>query len=296
MIKLKQTLKYFEYQILKIRSLIISDSYFLSARLKRIYGYKPDIRNPVTLNEKICHRLIYNRDPLFTSLADKLAVRKHISLRTNKVELVPLIGVYNDIREIEPCALPNKFVMKCNHDSGSVIICHDKETFDFPMAMKKINHCLRKNMYYKTREWQYKNIKPVILCEKYIDIYTSQRREVTPEMLRVHCFHGTVGFIEADYSDAKGNEYINVFDSFWNLQPFNMEYPNTPYVVPKPRLLHQAVLASQELSEGIDYCRVDLIVLEQKIYFSEITLSPRRGMLIISPVQWDTTLGRMWTL
>ncbi|QDI08576.1 hypothetical protein electrica_02456 [Klebsiella electrica] len=294
--KFNALLKYSEYQIKKLRSYIISDRRFHAGRLQRIYGSRPDLKHPVTLNEKICHRMIYDHNPLYTLLADKLAVREYIDARSQHIKTVPLLGIYRNVNEIDFSQLPDKFVLKCNHDSGSTIICLDKYTFNVPRALRQLNSALKKNMYYRTREWQYKHIPPVILCESYIDLFSHGKREITPEMLRLHCFHGSVGFIEADFMDADGKEYINVFDRYWQLLPFQMEYPSTPYEVPEPQALHQAIASAQELANDIDYCRVDLMLLRDTIYFSEITLSPRRGKLIINPAQWDTILGEMWRL
>jgi hypothetical protein len=100
-------------------------------------------------------------------------------------------------------------------------------------------------MYYTTREWQYKSITPVILCEKYRYFFWGGEKK-TPEMLRIHCFHGVACFVEADFSDESGNEYINVYDRSWKLQPFQMEYPNTPDAVEEPRLFYNAIIAAQE--------------------------------------------------
>lgn len=151
-------------------------------------------------------------------------------------------------------------------------------------------------MYYTTREWQYKNIQPVILCEMYLDIFFNKDRNVTPEMLRVHCFHGVACFIEDDFTDSDGNGFINVYDRSWNLQAFQMEYPNTSFLVNESESFQQSVIAAQELAKEIDYCRVDLMLKGEDIYFSEITLSPKRSKLKITPAIWDTKLGSMWDL
>ena len=115
-------------------------------------------------------------------------------------------------------------------------------------------------------------------------------------MIRIHCFHGVACFIEADFTDSDGNEFINVYDRAWNLQPFQMEYPNTPLPVDEPESFHKSVIAAQDLAKEIDYCRVDLMLKGDDIYFSEITLSPKRGKLKITPSIWDAKLGSMWDL
>lgn len=229
-------------------------------------------------------------------LADKLAVREYVLSRTQRLKIVPLIGVYRRVEHIDMTKLPHKFVLKCNHDSGSAIICTNKAEFDLKKSQNRLRLALKRNLYYTTREWQYKNIPPVILCEKYIDLFNDTDKNTTPEMLRIHCFHGVAQFVEADFTDESGNGFINVYDRHWQLQPFQMEYPNTPQDIPKPASYQEALLAAQELALGIDYCRVDLMLTRDEIYFSEITLSPKRGKLTITPPEWDARLGEMWQM
>lgn len=274
----------------------MTDLNFHTAKLKKTSGITPDIKSPTTLSEKICHRLVYDHNNLYTMLADKLAVREYVASRTTRVKVVPLIGVYRRFSHIDFSILPDQFVLKCNHDSGSTIICTNKNQFNYRQARKKLTLALKKNLYYTTREWQYKNITPVILCEPYVDLFNNADRNSTPEMLRIHCFHGVAHYVEADFTDDRGREFINVYDRHWNLQPFQMEYSNTPVAPGEPKLFREALLAAQELAKGLDYCRIDLMLKSDEIYFSEITLSPKRGKLRISPLEWDTKLGDIWQL
>ncbi|HDS5351257.1 TPA: glycosyl transferase, partial [Enterobacter asburiae] len=163
-------LKYTEYLIRKCRSFLVTDLHFHTVRLKKSTGETPDINSPTTLSEKICHRLVYDHNNFYTMLADKLAVRAYVSSRTTRVKTVPLIGVYTRPSQIDFSILPDKFVLKCNHDSGSTIICTNKAQFNEKEACKKLSLALKKNLYYTTREWQYKNITPSILCEPFVDL------------------------------------------------------------------------------------------------------------------------------
>ncbi|VGK01976.1 glycosyltransferase [Klebsiella pneumoniae] len=218
--KINYQIKYIEYLLRKCRTILTNDISFHADRLREISGTYPDLLNPVTLNEKICHRILFIHNPFYTLLADKLLVRQYVEKRTNLIKLIPLVGVYNRVDDIDFDKLPSKFVLKCNHDSGSAVICTDKTNIDPAKVKSKLKLSLKKNMYYTTREWQYKNIPPVILCEMYLDLFSSKHRNITPEMIRIHCFHGVACFIEADFTDSDGNEFINVYDRAWNLQPF----------------------------------------------------------------------------
>lgn len=294
--KINYHIKYIEYLFKKCRTIFTKDISFHTKRLSKVTGNYTNLFNPLTLNEKICHRLIFKRNPFYTMLADKLLVRDYVERHTNLVKLIPLVGVYHRVDDIDFDKLPNKFVLKCNHDSGSAIICTDRESFEPAKVINKLKLSLKKNMYYTTREWQYKNISPVILCEMYLDLFTNKSSSLTPEMLRIHCFHGVACFVEADFTDSNGRGFINVYDRAWNLQPFQMEFPNTPAPINEPESFHKAVIAAQELAKEIDYCRVDLMLKGEDVYFSEITLSPKRGKLKITPAIWDMKLGSMWDL
>ncbi|ECJ2444411.1 glycosyl transferase [Salmonella enterica subsp. diarizonae] len=294
--KLSYYLKYAEYLLRKYRTILTPDYSFHTNRLNKISGGVSDLKNPVTLSEKICHRILFDHNNLYTLLADKLAVREYVHSKTRQVKTIPIIGIYSRVSDIDFSKLPEKFVLKCNHDSGSTEICTNRQNFNTTTALNRLKLALKKNMYYTTREWQYKHIPPVILCEQYIDLFSNIDKNTTPEMLRIHCFHGVACFVEADFSDNNGNNFINVYDCSWELQPFQMEYPNTPYKISEPALFHKAIIASQELASEINYCRVDLMLHKDEVYFSELTLSPRRGKLNITPSSWDAKLGGMWNL
>ncbi|EQB3923860.1 TPA: glycosyl transferase, partial [Klebsiella pneumoniae] len=163
--KINYQIKYIEYLLRKCRTILTNDISFHADRLREISGTYPDLLNPVTLNEKICHRILFIHNPFYTMLADKLLVREYVEKRTNLIKLIPLVGVYNRVDDIDFDKLPSKFVLKCNHDSGSAVICTDKTNIDPAKVKSKLKLSLKKNMYYTTREWQYKNIPPVILCE-----------------------------------------------------------------------------------------------------------------------------------
>ncbi|MGU5952100.1 ATP-grasp fold amidoligase family protein [Klebsiella pneumoniae] len=294
--KIKYHLKYIEYLFRSFRTIFTDDVSFHAKKLNQIGFRNPDLINPLTLNEKICHRLIFERNSFHTMLADKVLVREYVKKKSKLVNLIPLVNIYKRVEDIDFEKLPSRFVLKCNHDSGSAVICTDRANLQRDSIINNLKLSLKKNMYYTTREWQYKNISPFIICEEYLDIFANKNRNVTPEMLRIHCFNGSPCFVEADFTDENGCEFINVYDTEWNLQPFQMEYPNTQTSVIKPEAFHKCIISAQELSKDIDYCRVDLMIKGKDIYFSEITLSPKRGKLIITPSIWDAKLGSMWNM
>lgn len=169
----------------------IPDEIYLKAVFKAETGYPLDLKQPKTYNEKLQWIKLYDRNPRYITLADKFKVRKYIKKNIGEKYLVPLIGVYNSPNEIPWSTLPNRFVLKCNHASGTNIICKNKNKLDIKKASKQLKTWLNYNQYWGAREWCYKDIKPCILCEEFIE--TSDGN--TPDDYKFMCFNGEPRFI-----------------------------------------------------------------------------------------------------
>lgn len=146
----------------------IDDKAYLKLMYYLIFDKKLNLNNSKTFNEKLQWLKLYDRNPLYTKLVDKYEVRKYIAQTIGEEYLIPLIGVWDKFDDIDFSTLPNQFVLKCTHDSGGLVICKNKSKLDIEVARKKINKCLRRNYYYSGREWPYKDVKPRIVCEKYM--------------------------------------------------------------------------------------------------------------------------------
>ncbi|HDI3023821.1 glycosyltransferase [Cronobacter sp. EKM101R] len=292
----KQSYKIIEYQFRALRTLFVSDENYRRRKFKKIFNKELNLSPPSTLNEKINYRMIFERDFFFTIIADKIAVRNYVEMMVGNKHLVPLLAVFDSLSIQDLEELPDSFVMKCNHDSGSAIICHDKSEIDKKKLVSHFARRLRMNPYYTNREWQYKNIKPQILVEKKLNIFAGKNQDITPEMFRVHCFHKKPMYIEADFTCMNGRQYVNIYDAHWKLQPFTLGYGNTPYDIERPCCLQDILDISAKLATCLDYCRVDLMVENEWVYFSEITLTPESGQLKFCPAEWDLRLGCLWDL
>ncbi|MBM1020681.1 MULTISPECIES: ATP-grasp fold amidoligase family protein [unclassified Enterobacter] len=293
---LKQRYKLIEYKLRALRTFFVSDEKYRRMKFRKIFNQDLDLSQPLTLNEKINYRMVFNRDFFLTIIADKIAVRDYVEMMVGDKHLVPLLAVFDKIRPHDFEGLPDSFVIKCNHDSGSSIICHDKRQLNKKRVVDHFNRRLRMNPYYTNREWQYKNIKPKILVERKLNVFDGKIQDVTPEMFRVHCFHKKPMYIEADFTCVNGKEYVNVYDPNWVLQPFTLGYGNTPYNIGRPGSLDEILDVAAKLATDLDYCRVDLMVENERVYFSEITLTPESGQLKFSPAEWDLRLGCLWDM
>lgn len=132
-------MKKVEYLLKKLRSVVISDKLYLTNKFRKKIGYTPNFDTPKSFNEKVNYRMIYDRNPLYTQLADKLAVREYVSRKIGDQYLVPILATYNDVNEINIDKLPERFVLKCNHDSGSSVICVNKAQFNLQKAKDKLS-------------------------------------------------------------------------------------------------------------------------------------------------------------
>lgn len=274
--------------------LFIPDLLYRKFIYKKNTGRKLNLTPPKTFNEKINYRILYDRKNIYTELADKIKVRKYVEEKIGNKYLIKCINTYTDTVSININELPDKFVLKCNHDAGSVIICKNKNDFNKKEAFEKLNAALKENMYDKTREWHYKNIPPKIICEEYIEIFNNDHNTLQPEDYKIHCFHGIVQFLEIQFQRFDERRYINIYDRKWNLLPFLMGYQNTPMDIPKPNKLEEIILLAEVLSKDFDYCRVDFYISKDRIYFGEITFTPCNGMDKFIPNEWDRKIGDLW--
>ncbi|EDR6016222.1 ATP-grasp fold amidoligase family protein [Salmonella enterica] len=297
MMKANWYYEYFRYLLRVFRHYLRSDKIYRVNKFRKDFGYSPNLSFPVTFNEKILYRMInpVNQE-LITQLADKLKVREYVE-KINPNILPVVYGVFDDVDYIDISSFPEKFVLKCNHDTGSFIICINKNSFDLENAKSKLSLHLKMNMYYKTREWQYKKIKPFIFCEEYINRHCMMCSGLIPDVFRFHCFDSDALYVEVEFIDDKNNHYTNIYDDRWNIQSVRLNgRPNTPSVIPKPDKFDEAILVAESLSKGLDYCRIDLYLTSTKIYFSEFTFAPNNGRERFSPVEWDATFGKSWNL
>lgn len=248
-------------------------------------GTKLDLKNPKTFNEKLQWLKLYDRNPLYTKLVDKYEVRKYIAETIGEEYLIPLIGVWDKFEEIDFSKLPNKFVLKCTHDSGGVVICKDKNNFDIETARKKINKALKRNYYYVHREWPYKNVKPRIICEEFIS-----DKETTPDDYKVLCFNGKAKLIMV-HIDRYGNHKLDNYDINWNKTTLAKDGPMSDSVYDKPKQFDNMISLSEILASNMSHARIDWFIVRDKLYFGEITLYEAGGFDNFDNKQDDYILG-----
>lgn len=144
----------------------MSDEEYLSRKYQLYFGQKLDLQNPQTFNEKLQWLKLYNRKPEYTVMVDKYKVREYIAQELGEEYLIPLLGVWDNPDEIDFDALPNQFVLKCNHNSGlGMCICKDKSELDISKVKVELRKGLKQDYYLTGREWPYKDVPRKIIAE-----------------------------------------------------------------------------------------------------------------------------------
>lgn len=290
--KIKQLIKnpYILFNYLGSKHLLnwVPDKIYLQLQFRARMNKKLNLKNPQTFNEKLQWLKLYDRDPKYIKLTDKLEVRKYINEKIGDKYLIPILGVYNDFDEIDFDQLPNQFVLKCTHDSGGVVICKDKSQFDIKKAKNKINKHFNRNYYYGKREWPYKFINPKIICEKYmVDDSGTELKD-----FKFMCFNGEPKcLLVASNRNRPGGLKIDFYDMEWNLLPFERHYPRSGIEIPKPKSFDEMVILARKLSENIPFVRVDFYEVNGQPYFGELTFYPGSGYLEFTPEKFDYLLG-----
>lgn len=262
--------------ILKKSLRFLPDKLYIKIYYRLRIGKKLNISNPITLNEKLQWLKFNYRFPLQSIVSDKLLVRDYVSKKIGSSYLIPLIGSWDSFDDISFTDFPKQFVLKCNHDSGRLVVCTDKKDFNMKKAKKKIEKSLKSNFYYIGREYQYRNIKPKIICEEFI----SENGNI-PMDYKIYCFNGKPDVIlvcKDRFSNHSHKASYLYFDHEWNFIPLNKGDENLQNVdVPKPKNLDIMLQIAKKLSQDFIFARIDLYNINGKIYFGEVTLSPNSG-------------------
>ena len=270
-------------------------SLYLKLLYKAATGEKCDLKHPVTFNEKLQWLKLHDRKPEYADMVDKYEVRKIIENSIGAEYLIPCYGVYNSFEEIDFSSLPDQFVLKCTHDSGSVIICKDKTEFDRAAAKQSLDASMKRNYYSTYREWPYKYVKPRIIAEKYmIDEYGDDLKDY-----KVMCFNGEAKVIEVHENRfTKGKEHTQTFyDRNWNKLPIIQE--GLMYVTDErraPAQLDKILALSEELAKDMYHARIDWYIINDKIYFGEITFYDGSGFETFPNKEDNVYLGSLLKL
>lgn len=258
-----------------------------------------NLKNPKTYNEKMQWMKLYNRNPLYTNLVDKIEVKKYVDNILGSGHTFPLLGSWDKPEDIDFESLPNEFVLKCNHNSAvGMAICKDKQKGVYTKAhggdkiyitkeqvIEGLHEGLSQDFYLGGREWPYKNVKRRVFAEQFMK---SDDGEPLKDY-KILCFDGEPKYIwvGSNYDPM----WFDLYSADWNNLHVKWGYEAGPEKLPKPEKLEELLEVARKLSQGIPHVRVDLYSIGGKTYFGEYTFFTWAGLMKLQPCKWDTILG-----
>lgn len=276
------------YRLLQQYFTWLPDKLYVMLMFRFKMGYWPNLKNPQTFSEKLQWLKLYNRRPEYTMMVDKYAVKDYVASIIGEEYIIPTLGVWDKPEDIEWDKLPEQFVLKTTHGGGStgVVICKDKSTFDKKKAISKLNSSMKQDIYRYLKEWPYKNVQRRIIAEKYI---VDENNELND--YKVFNFDGEPRMIEVDYNRFQGH-LRNLYDTDWERIHATLKYPSDPErEFTKPEVLEELKELCRKLSDGIPHVRSDFFIVDNKIYFGELTFYHGSGYEKTTPEEFNKTLG-----
>lgn len=278
----------------------LSDEHWCKLMWWNLTGKRLNLEDPKGFNEKLQWIKLYDRKPLYTQLADKYAVREFVANKIGEEYLIPLLGVWDNADDIDFEALPAEFVLKCTHNSNKgLYLCHDKRDIDEKEVRTKLNKVLRQKYYLLCREWPYKNIKPRIVCEKFMHDECNPNGSLTD--YKIFCFNGEPKFLNIglteDANGRKGTVKMIFLDLDFNVAPFQRsDHKIYDAKFQKPKNWDEMLRLTRILSEGFYFIRVDLYSINNHVYFSELTFFPGSGTGFFTPEEYEYKIGQYLVL
>ncbi len=268
----------------------LDDEEFVSRKYEAAMGTWCDLTSPVAFNEKLQWLKLYDHNPLYTVMADKVLSKEYVAERIGEKYIIPTLGVWKSPDEIDFATLPDRFVIKCNQNSGrGMYICKDKTKLDISLVKKGLAKGMKQDYYLAHREWPYKDIPRRIIAEQYLE--NSEVAGLTD--YKIHCFNGVPRFVlvcKDRFAETGLTE--DFFTPQWEHMDLKRpKIPNAIVDIPKPGKLDEMLSLAEKLSENIPFVRVDFYFVEGRIYFSELTFYPASGFAPFEPEEWDKTFG-----
>ena len=272
------------------------DARALRHRMRAALGYEPDLRNPLTYNERLAHKILYDRDPRLVRTSDKLAVRDFVAERIGPEHLVPLIGTYDRASDVPWDGLPDQFVLKANHGSGTNLIVRDKAAVDRAEALRRADGWLAENHYWWTGEWAYSRIKPQLLAEALLE---GNAEGKPPVDYKFYVFHGRPRILDVHVDRfGAGYRYLQRDAETLGLLPFQWGDLVAPDEDSSAYLPAAEVRAMAELAARVgadfNHVRVDLYLSGGRIWFGELTHYTNNACARFFPDRYDRVLGDLW--
>lgn len=284
---LKSLLNYYFWRLFYFLSPLFRDKIYLQLLFFMKVGYKLNLNNPITYNEKLQWLKLYYRRPEMVKMVDKYEAKQFAKSLIGEEHIIPTYGLWESFDEINFNSLPSQFVIKTTHDQGGVVICNNKELFDFNRARKIINSRLKRNHFYLSREWPYKDVEPRIIVEKHMcDENTNELSD-----FKFFCFNGVPKIMFLATERQSGEVKFDFFDMQFNHLDIMQIHEQSGRIFEKPKNFEKMFEIVKTLSKDLPHVRVDLYNINGEIYFGEFTFFHHGGIMPFHPEKWDYILG-----
>lgn len=261
---------------------------FLKIRYRAAFGKELNLESPETYTEKLQWLKLYDHRPEYTTMVDKYAVKQYVSERIGAQYVIPLLGVWDHVDDIDFDGLPEQFVLKTTHDSGAIVICKEKAKLDISHVKTKLEHFLQRRYYEYNREWPYKNVPPRIIAETYME--DSTYKELRD--YKFFTFNGVPKVLYIAQGRGKGEPTVaDFFDMDFNHLEFTIDHDMAPTPPKKPECFEEMKRLATVLSKGTPQLRVDFYEVDGKVYFGEMTFFHCSGLEKFHPDEWDKIFG-----
>ena len=271
---------------------VLSDSLFLKLKFYVCEGYWPNLSNPQSFNEKLQWLKLHDMHPEYGMFVDKASVKEFVANKVGEEYIIPTIGIFNTLEEIDWKALPRQFVLKSTCDSGGVVICKDRTLLDIPAAIDKLEKSARIDYSKYSKEYPYKYVTHRYIAEAYLEDESGYELKD----YKFFCFDGVPRFVQLDF-DRHTHHRRNIYDINWNLLDLQILFPKGhDRVFPKPQHFEEMIGVAEKLSAGFPHVRIDLYNVNGKVYFGEMTFFHGSGMEVFTPRMWDYEFGKFINL
>lgn len=263
------------------------DETYLYRRYRERTGKTLDLIKPKSFNEKLQWLKLNDRNPLYTKLADKVEVKRYVCEQLGSGHTIPTIAIYEEPEDIDIDELPEKFVLKCTHDGGIIVCDKSEKDFNIKSVRKELQGRMERNYYWYDRGWEYKNIKPRIICEPFVtDETKTELRDY-----KVFCFSGQPELIEVDYNRFN-NHKRNLYTTNWEFVDSEILFPSDKnHIIERPQKLSEMLEYASILSKGIPHVRVDFYLCGNDVLIGEMTFRHGSGCEQFRPNSFGDWLG-----
>lgn len=254
-------------------------------------GRHINLKNPVLFSEKQQWLKLHKIHPEYRDLVDKLKVNEHVNHCIGEDHVFPILGKWKAFDEIDFDTLPDRFVLKCNHDSGSTKIIRDKQKLskeELAKLKKHFDYRVKQDYFYASREYPCKGIEPYIIAQQFM--VDNAHPDSSIEDYKFFCFNGEpkLMFVASDRNvDVK----FDFFDMDFNWLDIQNIHPNSGKKIKKPEHFEEMKEIAAKLSKGIPFVRIDLYDINGTVYFGEYTFFHGGGFCLFHPMEWERKLG-----